>query len=105
LAPVLGPNIASPSDRKIWFLVGLSFIGKMVGKPIGMVPLIINPIYTLYCGYLLGPNPLQKGSNKDAKTARGPPSQRFSRHVPYDWRTRLAIFLGMKSFGGKSDLI
>ena len=40
-----------------------------------MVPWIINPIYTLYLshGYLLGPNPLVKGSNQGAplKTARG----------------------------------
>ena len=40
-----------------------------------MVPSIINPIYTLYIshGYLLGPNPLVKGSNQGAplKTARG----------------------------------
>ena len=29
-----------------------------------MVPLIINPIYTFDSGYLLGPNPLLKGSNR-----------------------------------------
>ena len=29
-------------------------IGKMVGKPLGVVPLIIKPIYTIYSGYLLG---------------------------------------------------
>ena len=29
---------------------------------LGMVPLIINPIYTLYSGYLLGISPLLKGS-------------------------------------------
>ncbi len=38
------------------------FTRKMV-VPFGMVPLIINPMYTLYSGYLLGTS-LLKGSNK-----------------------------------------
>ena len=29
------------------------------GGTLGMVPLIINPIYTLYSGYLLGISPLK----------------------------------------------
>ena len=41
-------------------------------------PLIINPIYTLYRGYLLGPNPLLKGSDRGVKQLgalhpKGPP--------------------------------
>ncbi len=37
------------------------------GGALGMVPLIVNPIYTLYSGYLLDPNPLLKGSNRGVK--------------------------------------
>ena len=33
-------------------------MGKML-VPLGIVPLIINPIYTLYSGYLLGISPFK----------------------------------------------
>ena len=45
-------------------LINLSFLGRMeTGGTLGMVPLIVNPIYTLHSDFLLGPDPLSKGSN------------------------------------------
>ena len=35
--------------------LGVAGIHREIGGTLGMVPLIINPIYTLYTGYLLGP--------------------------------------------------
>ena len=60
------------------------FIGKMV---VPLVPLIINPMYTLlYSGYLLGPRaPLLKGSNRRVENSNSDPqSQGFSQHFPYE---------------------
>ncbi len=42
---------------------------RETGGTLGMVPLIINPIYTLYSGYLFGIS-LLKGSNRGVQTAR-----------------------------------
>ena len=60
-------------------------IGKQIGA-LGMVPLIINPIYTLYSRYVLGPNLLLKGSNRGApNNEKGPWNpQGFFHHVLYD---------------------
>ena len=41
----------------------LLIVHRKNGGTLGMVPLIINPIYTLSSGYLLGPSPHLKGSN------------------------------------------
>ena len=56
--------------------IGMSLFGilrslnhRENGGTLGMVPLIINPIYTLYSGYLLG---ISKGSNRGVQTARVP---------------------------------
>ena len=38
------------SYRKIW---------ENRGKTLGMVPFMINPVYTLYSGYLLGTSPFK----------------------------------------------
>ena len=47
----------------------------MVGAPWDGGPLTIKPIYTLYSGYLLGPNPLLTGSNRGGQGYH---------HFPYD---------------------
>ena len=46
------------------------------GGILGMVPLTINPRYTLYSGYLLGLNLLLKGLQQGGLN-RSPPSQGY----------------------------
>ncbi len=54
-----------------WFIC---FNHRENGGTLGMVPLVINPIYTLYhVAIYWGPYPLLKGLNSRAWTARGPP--------------------------------
>ena len=62
-APAVAPAPAVAMDHRfITVLKGTRnprFIGKMVGAPWDGGPLIINPIYTLYSGYLLGISPFK----------------------------------------------
>ncbi len=52
-----GPQLKDYSTSEVW---GDPFLkGKMVGVPWDGGPLIINPIYTLYSGYLLGISPFK----------------------------------------------
>ena len=57
------------------------FTRKMV-VPFGMVPLIINPMYTLYSGYLLGISPFKGLHQGGVKTARGPHPKGFPTIFP-----------------------
>ena len=58
----------------------------MVGKPLGWGPLNNQPhVHLILRGYLLGPISPFKGLQQAGSTAgRGPPSQGFSQHFPYD---------------------
>ena len=71
---------------------------------LGMVPLRINPIYTLYSGYLLGiytVYPLLKGSNRGVKQLgyhpKGPPA--FSLWLPLCWPVTNRRFFSWRKTG------
>ena len=53
------PLLVGPLVHRKGLIKGLFFIGKMVGAPWDGGPLVINPIYTLYSGYLLGISPFK----------------------------------------------
>ena len=53
--------VDDPGEAAMESAALMPIIGKMVGAPWDGTPLIINPIYTVYSRYLLGPNPLFKG--------------------------------------------
>ena len=62
------------------------------GGTLGMVPLIINPMYTLYSGYLLGPISPFKGLQQGGSTARGPPSQGAPSIFPMIGKRVVSVF-------------
>ena len=67
-------------------------IGKQIGA-LGMVPLIINPIYTSYSGYVLGPSLLLKGSNRGApNNEKGPWNPQPPCSLWYVLRWAMVIF-------------
>ncbi len=53
------PHLLQPQQKFTAFSIGGSMLHGENAGTLGMVPLIINPIYTLYSGYLLGISPFK----------------------------------------------